>query len=43
MDSVSIVTSLQQHNEDCKLYILGDTSYGRYYGKHWKIHYGVCV
>ena len=30
VDSVSVVTTLQQQNEDCKLYILGDTSYGRY-------------
>ena len=29
-DSVSIVSTLQRHSKNCKFYILGDTSYGRY-------------
>lgn len=42
-DSVSIVTALQQQNEQCKLYILGDTSYGRYDKRVGDILSWICV
>jgi len=44
--SVQIAITLSQQNEQCKIYILGDTSYGRYLISNYTlviIHYSCCV